>query len=481
MTSNAPNRYFFLTSVATLALLTGSCSSSIFEADSGKTSDIAATMRSPRALISMGDTTWRGGDVASAARFYQQAVKEAPRDPVPAFRLARALQAMGAHKQAAEHFRKVLKLRPGDGDAKRQLANTLISMDEPKASIKLFQEVIAEHGDYRAFNGLGVALDMTGKHKDALTAYRAGLAKQPKSLTLKNNLALSMALAGQYANAAKVLQSVTAHPRATARHRQNLALVYGLAGQDKQAAQVASLDLDGPSVERNLDYYNWLRRQPRWMVKKMLRNGAPAKPQAASAKPRAEAAAPRKAKPSAARKPAIRKPVSAAPRKAERPAPRRQDAAAPSRVDRDGIIRHASLTDINAAPVRFARLEFGFRPVRDADKPETAGKREATTVVTAAPMPAVVRGSGTPARTAAAKPAAMPATPEAAGGATVVKPTAAAPRTPAPEVKVVPTQLAMAGTPAPRTPEKSAALRRIEARFMRAGLESLMADPEKSQ
>ncbi|HUT49092.1 MAG TPA: tetratricopeptide repeat protein [Alphaproteobacteria bacterium] len=475
-------------------------------------------MRSTRALISMGDTTMRGGDAASALRFYQQAVISAPKDPVPLFRLGRALQVMGAHTAAAEQFRKVLAMQPGDGEAKRQLANTLISMNDPHGSIRLFQEVIAEDGDYRAFNGLGVALDMTGKHKDALAAYRAGLAKQPKSLTLKNNLALSMALAGQYANAAKVLRNVTSHPRATARHRQNLALVYGLAGQETQAARIARVDLDGPSVKRNLDYYNWLRRQPRWMVQKLLRNGAPIKPQTASAVPPVkaapgpvesgiESAAPRQAPRTAARKP-----VHAIPRTTPRPEPKRESVAAPGRVDHEGVIHQASLAGDGQPPVRFARLEFGFRPVRDAEKPETAQRQEVfrrvttvarietpryPTVVRPAvpaetplpPMPVVIRGNGETPEAATAKPSTksvVTATPKTDGAlAKEAAKEAVKDVVVMPKMRVIHTQLALAGSERPaerpiggRTVE-TAARRKIEAHFQRSGLEHLMGDADK--
>lgn len=518
MTSNAPNRYFFLTGVATIALLTGSCSSSIFEGNTSKTSDITRTLHSPKALISMGDTTWRGGDVDSAARFYQAAVRIAPEDPVPNFRLGRALQAMGAHKAAAEQFRKVLELQPANGEAKRQLANTLISLDDPEGSIRLYREVIAKSGDHRAFNGLGVALDMTGKHKEALAAYRAGLAKAPDNLSLKNNLALSMAIAGNYDKAAKVLRHVAEDPRATPRHRQNLALVYGLAGYETAAARVARIDLDGPSVKRNLDYYNWLRQQPRWMVKKMLRNGAPIKPQAANAqpkaKPRSKAEATRPAPRKQSRKVA-RKPVNASPRESVRPGPRKSETAAgPRRVDRNGVIRNASLVTNGEPPLRFARLEFGFRPVRDAEPQHTSQGQETARApetkrrepvvarletrrpvvipsrISTPPMPVVIRGNGeTPqtgtAKAAAAKPAERPvvtpkATPKPAPRkVAVVNPVERVPVEVVeakPQTTTIRTQLALVAAA-----RQAEALRRIEARFQHAGLEYMMAktDPAK--
>jgi Flp pilus assembly protein TadD len=458
----------------------------------------------------MGDTTWRGGDVDSAARFYQAATKLAPNDPVPAFRLGRALQTMGAYKAAADQFRRVLELSPDDGEAKRQLANTLISLDDPQGSIKLFQEIIAENGDHRAFNGLGVALDMTGKHKEALAAYRAGLAKQPESLSLKNNIALSMAIAGNYDDAAKVLRHVAADPRATPRHRQNLALVYGLAGKETAAARIARVDLDGPSVQRNLDYYNWLRQQPRWMVKKMLRNGAPIKPQAASTQskaqikvePHSSAVTPRPA----TRKTTARKPVSATPRETVRPqTPKRESVSAPRRVDHEGVIHQASLAGAGEPPVRFARLEFGFRPVRDAETPKAAAPQantrpervvarvEARQPVVVQPristlLPVVVRGNGeTPltGMTGNGKPvvAETPKEAKEAGEAgRAVETAKATTETPLktiqvkPAAQVVRTQLALVVAA-----RRAEALRNIEARFQHSGLEYMMGKDEPTK
>jgi len=280
MTRKPFSRPILLASAASLALLSSACTNSVFEAAKARKADATKSLRSPAALMRMGDVTIKGGDAATAARFYQAAAEAAPDNRVAKLKLAYALQRMGAHKAAVTVYRAALKLKPDDAEAERRLANSLISLDQPKAAIAHYRAVIARTSDYRAFNGLGVALDMTGDHKAALTAYRAGLAQRPKNLSLKNNLALSMALAGKYKPAAAMLRQIAQHPRATARHRQNLALVYGLAGQLQRAARVARIDLETPAVARNMAYYEWLRRQPRWVVKKMLRRRAPAVPQA---------------------------------------------------------------------------------------------------------------------------------------------------------------------------------------------------------
>jgi hypothetical protein len=328
-----------------------------------------------------------------------------------------------------------------------------------------------------------------------------------------------MAIAGNYDNAAKVLRSVAESPKATARHRQNLALVYGLAGKETAAARVAQVDLDGPSVKRNLDYYNWLRQQPRWMVQKMLRNGAPIKPQAASAKPaesakpRSQVETPRKAPAKKVVRKAVRKPVRATRRETIRPqepkreTPKRHTISAQREVvDQNGVIRRASLDGTLLPPVRFARLEFGFRPVRDAEASKAKGgqdKRAAARRVEtrqpvvvqpriSTPMPVVVRGNGeTPVVAKAAKPAAKPAAKTAERPAVrvmakvmartietpkePVEPTGAETASKSSEKTVIQAQLALASAA-----REAEAMRNIEARFQRSGLEHLMGKDDTS-
>lgn len=318
-----------------LALMVGACSGSFVNTSSEKKAP-AKEVRSAASLMRTGDSSLASGETATAARFYGAASQAAPKDPVPKMRLARALQTMGAHSAAIDTYQAALALQPGITDAERGIANSLISLDKPRQAIKLYRAVIAKTGDHRAYNGLGVALDMVGEQKAARKAYRAGLEKQPGNLSLQNNLALSMALAGQYAAAAEMLREVSKSPHATARHRQNLALVYGLSGEFKRAAKVARIDLDTPAITRNLAYYEWLRKQPRSTVKRLLGRGGSAKP--ATAKKKKQAAAPM-------RQPASRvyRPISSL--GIARNAPR--------------IIQAVERRVVSTLPVSFARLEVG--------------------------------------------------------------------------------------------------------------------------
>ena len=334
MTHTNFSRSLLMAGAGTLALMVGACSGSFLNTGSAKKTP-AKVARSAASLMRLGDSSLASGATAAAARFYDAASKAAPKDPVPKMRLARTLQAMGAHSAAIATYQAALALKPGITDAERGIANSLISLDKPREAIKRYRAVIAKTGDYRAYNGLGVALDMVGKQKAARDAYRAGLKKRPDNLSLKNNLALSMALAGEYAAAAEMLREVSKNPRATARHRQNLALVYGLSGEYKRAAKVARIDLDTPAITRNLAYYEWLRKQPRSTVKKLLGRGGSAKP----------AATKKKSAPSPVQQPVSRiyRPISSL--GIARSEPR--------------IVQAVERREESLLPVQFARLEVG--------------------------------------------------------------------------------------------------------------------------
>ena len=107
----------------------------------------------------------------------------------------------------------------------------------------------------QAYNGLGVAYDLSGQHQAAQKVYRDALAFAPDSMLLRNNLGLSLALAGEHQDAIELLRLVADEPGARAQNRQNLALAYGLSGDLASAERISRLDLDEVSVQSNLAYF----------------------------------------------------------------------------------------------------------------------------------------------------------------------------------------------------------------------------------
>ena len=265
-------RTLLLAGVSALALAVGACSGAFqekAEAEAKNDSGGAA------ALVRIGDASRAGGDLQTAVGFYERASTVAPNDAATQLRLATALLEMGSYSEAEVAYRRVLAADPANVEAMRGLGNIYIATDQPKNAVEQFQGAIAKKPSYQAYNGLGVAFDLEGKHAAAQKAYHEGLAVNATSLSLQNNLALSLALSGDYPAAIDLLRRVSQNPQATLRHRQNLALVYGLAGDNAHAAEVAKVDLDAKAVESNLAYYAWLRAQPKLSPSDVMRYSGP--------------------------------------------------------------------------------------------------------------------------------------------------------------------------------------------------------------
>lgn len=263
----AGRRRLISAGAAGLMLLLGACAErpSIAEVEASggiKTATREPVTQSSGSLIRLADAALAIGDRGAAVGLYHRAANAAPGDPELLVRLGFLLHELGAQLEAEAAFRRAIAADLGNADALRGLGITLISRDMPHHAIEYLEEAIAARPDSRAYNAMGVALDMVGERVSARESYKAGLAADPGNLSLLNNLGLSLTLSGRYADAIAILGSAVDDPRATPRHRQNLALAYGLAGIPEKAAEVANTDLDMRSVRNNLGYYAWLRRQP---------------------------------------------------------------------------------------------------------------------------------------------------------------------------------------------------------------------------
>ena len=211
------------------------------------------------AMLKVGQAARDAGDFRSAVQFYRRAHAMLPQEPAPLISLGESLNAMGESGEAATAFRKALDIAPRDAVAMRGLGNALLGANQPELAARQFEESLNVSEDYRAYLGLGVAMNILGEFVAAEELYRQGLDLAPGNLALTNNLALSLALSQRYEEAILLMEQLLENPDVSVRHRQNLALIYGLAGRMEDARHVASLDLDEESVERNLAFYELLR------------------------------------------------------------------------------------------------------------------------------------------------------------------------------------------------------------------------------
>ncbi len=210
-------------------------------------------------LVRVAKSTAASGDLVIAASLYRRAHTMDPGNLDAATALARTLARLGAHDEAADVFRAALEIDPKDPDILRGLGNTLVALGQPAQAIEQYERAMREREDVRLFNAIGVAYDKLNDHNMAQAYYRTGLDTAPGNLNINNNLGLSLLLSGNFGEAIKMLRKVAADPKSTARQRLNLALAFGLAGEPEAAAEVARMDLDEASVQRNIAYYETLR------------------------------------------------------------------------------------------------------------------------------------------------------------------------------------------------------------------------------
>lgn len=210
-------------------------------------------------LTRVAKSTAASGDLITAVSIYRRAQILDKGNYDAALGLARILSRLGAHGEAIDVFRRAIVAFPKDPELLRGYGNALIALDQPAQAIVQFEKAMRVAEDVRLFNGLGVAYDKLNDHRMAQAFYQTGLDTEPGNTSLSNNLGLSLMLSGEYGKSIDILRKVAADERATPRHRLNLALAFGLAGESKAAAEIARMDLDEASVQRNLIYYETLR------------------------------------------------------------------------------------------------------------------------------------------------------------------------------------------------------------------------------
>jgi len=249
--------------IAIAALGLGACSNIDKRIDAADKQDQNRAL-TPQALASLGDAAAAQGNYEAAAPLYARASQADPKNVAIQLKFADSLERAGRPQAADTIYRNVLALDADNTKALGALGRLAIANDKPQKAAEYYSRAIATAGktpDHRHYGGLGVALDMSGDHKDAREAYRKGLAIKPDDLALTNNLGLSYALSGRYKSAISTLRKVIRKDPNSTRARHNLALAYGLAGQNKRAMRLAETKAERKQFSKRIAYYRWLRKK----------------------------------------------------------------------------------------------------------------------------------------------------------------------------------------------------------------------------
>lgn len=196
-------------------------------------------------VVRLADSLRERGELTTAIAFYQRAAATSD-DPKELISLGRALAEVSANERAAGAFRRALAHEPDHPDALLGLGTAYLSLGQVDRSIQYLEQLVnqGDGTDPLRYAALGAALDIAGRHEQAVATYTAGLEVIPDDLDLKTNLALSYAFNDRHVEAINLMIEVTDALDARRSHHRNLVLVLALAGQDRDAV-VTGLRLIG--------------------------------------------------------------------------------------------------------------------------------------------------------------------------------------------------------------------------------------------
>jgi tetratricopeptide (TPR) repeat protein len=142
-------------------------------------------------LAGLGRALTAAGKPSEAAAPLEKALKADPKDPVAHRAMGECLAAQGKGPEARKSLETAFRLDPKDPLTCRALVEVLVKQDDLDAAEAYAGKVRA--ADPKGAMGeflRGVVLDKRKKGKDAIEAYEAALAKDPKFLDAHKNLAI---------------------------------------------------------------------------------------------------------------------------------------------------------------------------------------------------------------------------------------------------------------------------------------------------
>ncbi len=196
----------------------------------------AAASQDIASLVRLADGLRERGELTTAIALYQRAAASSDEAEVLVL-LGRALAEATAYERASGAFRRALSRDPDNPDALLGLGMSYLSLGQVNKSIQYLEQLVnqGDGKDSLRFAALGAALDIAGRHEQAVATYTAGLEVAPDNLDLKSNLALSYAFHERHNEAITLMVEVADALEAGRPHHRNLVLILALAGQDSDA------------------------------------------------------------------------------------------------------------------------------------------------------------------------------------------------------------------------------------------------------
>ena len=198
---------------------------------SGSSADVQKYMR-------LGQQAEAKNNTEVALMMYRAAADADKSDPVPLLAVAKLQEAAGDNQAASQLYEAAAQKRPRDTELQLAAARNLLKQRNYKLAAQRYERLAEDSGDWRAYNGLGVARGFLGNDAAARAAYAKALDRTPDAAKgkVRANLALSQILAGDSRATIALLEPRQADGSNSPEETRLLALAYGFCGPGRRCA-----------------------------------------------------------------------------------------------------------------------------------------------------------------------------------------------------------------------------------------------------
>ena len=169
-------------------------------------------------------------------KLFAQVIQVEPMNHVAHQNMAYHLQAVGEDKQALEHYREAVRVRPDSIQGRFGLCSLLLKTGQNAEAIEeLKKTVVLVPNDAPMRNNLASALSVAKRYEEAIEAYKATLKLEPNNPTIYRNFGITLQEAGKYPEAIEAFQCGLRLSPTMLTLYLDLAKTYTLAGEPQQA------------------------------------------------------------------------------------------------------------------------------------------------------------------------------------------------------------------------------------------------------
>lgn len=199
--------------------------------------------------LRLADATLSAGAAGTALHVVDTMLERNPDDVAALLRRGRALMMLDRPAEAAASFARAAALDRASLEALVGLARARVAEGDARDAETAWRLALArDPRDSRLQAGLAVSLDLQERHAEAQALYREALAARPDDPAVRSDLGLSLALSGHPAQGIPLLREAAQGGFGTddeeaKRARHNLAAGFVMAGDEQAARTVLSEDL----------------------------------------------------------------------------------------------------------------------------------------------------------------------------------------------------------------------------------------------